>query len=303
MPAFLSRLGQAIYGNPYIVLCIATLCWSGNAIAGRLAVGEVSPMTLTFLRWVGVALVLLVFARRTIKAEWPALRANLGYVIGMGTVGFTTFNALFYLASHFTTAVNMGILQGSIPILVFALALAWHGTRVTPTQILAVIIGLSGVAIVAIKGDLATIRHLTFNSGDLLILAACLAYASYTALLQNRPRMSGLAFFAGLSGAALVSSLVPFAVEAGLGQVVWPTPAGWLVVAYVALFPSVVSQLMFIRGVELIGPGRAGIFVNLIPVFASILAILILGEPFHPYHALALALVLGGIFFAERSKP
>ena len=66
------------------------------------------------------------------------------------------------------------------------------------------------------------------------------------------------------------------------------------------IFPSILSQLSVMRAIELIGPGRAGVFVNLVPVFAPILAVLIIGEPFGLYHALALALVLGGIFIAER---
>jgi drug/metabolite transporter (DMT)-like permease len=87
-----------------------------------------------------------------------------------------------------------------------------------------------------------------------------------------------------------------------MGDFQWPTPKGWLITLYIAVFPSFLSQLFFMRGVDLIGPGRAGIFVNLVPVFSAILAVLILGEAFQAYHALALALVLGGIVLAETGK-
>jgi len=90
------------------------------------------------------------------------------------------------------------------------------------------------------------------------------------------------------------------AYEISSGTVIWPTLRGWLIILYVGLFPSFVSQILFMRGVELIGPGRAGLFVNLVPIFGALLAVLILGEPFAPYHAVGLALVLGGIWLAER---
>jgi Permeases of the drug/metabolite transporter (DMT) superfamily len=293
---------RPLYDNPYVVLTIAALAWSGNTIAGRLAVGQVSPMALTCLRWAGVCLVLAFTARGELRAAWPALRARPGFVVAMGALGFTAFNALYYVAAHYTSAVNIGILQGAIPLLVFLFALLLHGTAVTPMQILATVVGLSGVAVIAVKGDLSTLADLSFNFGDLLMLGACIVYAVYTALLPNRPKVSGFAFFSVLAIVALVTSLPLLGVEIAQGGLQWPTPAGWVVVAYTVLFPSILSQIMFMRGVELIGPGRAGVFVNLIPVFSAILAIILLGEDFHGYHAAALALVLGGIFFAERSK-
>jgi drug/metabolite transporter (DMT)-like permease len=98
----------------------------------------------------------------------------------------------------------------------------------------------------------------------------------------------------------LVTSLPLVAYEMAAGTVQWPTPKGWLIMLFIGLFPSFLAQLFFMRGVELIGPGRAGLFVNLVPVFGALMAVLILGEPFHLYHAAALVFVLGGIFIAER---
>jgi drug/metabolite transporter (DMT)-like permease len=105
-----------------------------------------------------------------------------------------------------------------------------------------------------------------------------------------------------MAAIAFATSLPLALAEAALGTFQWPTPFGWLVLALVTLFPSFLAQISFIQGVSLIGPSRAGVFVNLVPVFASILALLVLEEPFEPFHAMALGLVLGGIWLSERGK-
>ncbi|WP_036840255.1 DMT family transporter [Pleomorphomonas oryzae] len=295
---FWSRL----YDRPYLLLILAPLFWAGNAVASRLAVGEVSPMALTTFRWLGVLLLLLVFARKPVMADWSVMKSRLPYMLAMGALGFTFFNAFFYIAAHFTSAVNIGIIQGALPGLVFVFAYLIAGTRAGTGQLAGMATTLVGVGVIAVKGDISTLAALDFNVGDLMMLGACVVYALYTVLLPRRPRIAGLSFFAGLSVAAFLTSLPFLAAEIAMGQYVAPTPFGWLVVAYCAVFPSVISQIFFVRGVELVGPGRAGVFINLIPVFASILAVLVLGESFRAYHALALALVLGGIFWAEWSK-
>jgi len=102
----------------YLLLTITTLCWGANAVFGRLAVGEISPMLLVTLRWLGVLLLMLAFAKRYVRQDWPTLRRHLPYLAAMGALGFTGFNALFYVAAHSTTAVNIGIIQGSMPMFV-----------------------------------------------------------------------------------------------------------------------------------------------------------------------------------------
>ena len=288
-----------LYGHPYLLLTLTMLMWGGNAVASRLAVGKVSPMTLTFLRWtlpvalLGVALHQQLLAHRQALAErWPL-------VLLMGTLGLTVFNALMYVAAHHTTAVNITILQGSMPVLVLVGALLFYGTRIRGWQIIGMAVTLLGALLVATRADPATLTSLSFNIGDLWMLAACGLYAGYTVALRTRPPVPGLVFFAALAGVALLTSVPLMAYEIASGTVTWPTLHGWLIVLYVRLFPSFVSQVLFMRGVELIGPGRAGLFVNLVPIFGALLAVVILGEPFAAYHAVGLALVLGGIWLAE----
>ena len=118
--------------------------------------------------------------------------------------------------------------------------------------------------------------------------------------MRNRPKMPPLVFFTVAASFACVIALPLLAIEIGIGQYHAPTLTGWCILAFTVIGPSILSQLSFMRAIELIGPGRAGVFVNLVPGFAPILAVLIVGEPFGLHHALALALVLGGIFIAER---
>ena len=291
-----------LFGNAYLLLVLTTLSWGGNAVAGRLAVGEVSPMALTALRWTGVVLLIALFARHRLIAEWPVLRRHLPYLGALGALGFTGFNALFYIAAHSTVAINIGIIQGSIPVFVLLGAYAAYRTPVTGLQFVGVAATMLGVAIIAAQGDIARLADLAFNKGDLLMVMACLLYAGYTVALRKRPAVSGLAMFSVMAVAALLTSLPLVAAEAALGRFQWPTPTGWAVLGFVAIFPSFLAQIFFLRSVELVGPGRAGVFVNLVPIFSALLAVLILGERFQLYHALALVFVLGGIALAERLR-
>jgi drug/metabolite transporter (DMT)-like permease len=220
----------------------------------------------------------------------------------MGILGFTGFNALFYTAGHYTSAINIGILQGSIPVAVLAGAFLMYGTRATLLQIIGVLITAVGVVIVATRGAPLSVLHIDLNRGDLAMLAACVFYAFYTLALRNRPDMSGIAFFTLLALISAITSVPLLIYEAVTTGLQMPTLQGWLVTLFVAIFPSCLAQLFFLRGVDLIGPGRAGVFVNLVPVFAAILAVLLLNEPFAPFHAVALALVIGGIWLAQRNR-
>jgi len=287
-------------GKAYLFLTLTTLFWAGNAIASRLAVGEVSPMLLVAIRWFGTVALLFAIGWAQLRRDWPVLRRRLPYLAAMGVVGLTAFNAVFYLAAHSTTAINMGILQGAMPVLVLLGSALLFSTPLGVTQLAGVAITIVGVALVVSRGDLAVLAAFRLNQGDLLMLLASLFYAAYALGLRNRPQVSPISVLTVISTAAAVATLPLAAGEALAGQAFWPSADGWAVVAYVTVFPSVLSQLFFIKGVSLIGPARAGLFINLVPVFATILAVAILGEALRWYHLGGLALVLSGIWLAER---
>jgi drug/metabolite transporter (DMT)-like permease len=296
-------LTRTLTGNAYLMLSLTTLLWAFNTIAARLAVGNVSPMVLVTLRWLLACGVLAIIARDAIRADWPLLKTRLPYLFLMGAFGYTGFNALFYMAGHHTTAINIGILQGSMPIMVLvAGALAFRETA-SPVQWLGTVLTMAGVALVASGGSFETLRNLSFNIGDVWMLIACVFYAVYTVALKRRPAASALGFFAFMAFAATLTSIPLVVAEWHRGEAQSPTLAGWLLIVFIGLGPSLLAQLMFMRGVQLIGPVRSGVFINLVPVIGPILAIMILGERFGWHHALALVLVLGGIYVAEKSRP
>lgn len=299
----LFRFAAPAWGSATLLLTLTALQWGGNAVASRAAVGEVGPLTLTTLRWVGVVAIMLPIMGPAIWAHRHALLPLWPKLLITSLLGYTAFNTLMYTGAQYTSAINIGILQGSIPVFVLIGALLLYGTRIRLLQIVGVAVTIVGVLVVATRGDPAVITSLGFNIGDVWMIAACLFYAMYTVLLRDRPEVPGLVFFTVLATIALVLALPLLVFETATGALSWPVSwKGWAIVAFVCVFPSLLSQVFFMRGVELVGPGRAGIFVNLVPIFAAGLAVVLLGEPFGWYHLGGLVLVLGGIFIAERGK-
>lgn len=284
----------------YLFLTCTSICFGANTTFAKLLVGEASPMVVVALRWLLVAALLVAFNTKSLARDWPRLKPHLGFLFAMGALGFAVFNGLFYIAAHHTTAINMGIIQGMMPVFVLAGALLAYRTPTRALQWVGVGVTLAGIAVVVSAGEAERLLRLRFNRGDMLVVLATLLYAGYTVGLRRRPESTALGLFTVLAASAFLASVPMVAAEAWLGEFQAPTLRGWGVIALVALFPSFLAQLMFIRGVEIIGPGRAGTFINLVPVFAAIIAVAYLGEDFRLYHGLALALVLGGIWLAER---
>ena len=294
-------LWQSAWDNPILLLALTALIWAGHSVVGRLAVGQIAPMTLTTARW-ALALGPIVWAARgTLRRDLKVLRPHWVFVGAMGALGFTGFNALFYAAAHSTGALNMSIIQGAIPALVLIGARLAFGVRITAMQALGTLATMIGVAAIAAHGEWSRLATFAFSPGDLLMLLATVFYAFYTLGLRERPDVSGLGFLAAMAFAALVTSIPLFVAEVARGEFIWPTGLGLLLLVYVALGPAFLAQVLYMRGVQLIGPGRAGVFVNLVPLFGALMAIGLLGEPFAAYHLLALALVVGGIAIAQRA--
>ncbi len=273
-----------------------------NANFSKLAVGEISPMLLVTLRWIATLILVVLVARSRFVKDWPVLRRHWPFLVAMGMLGLTGFNGLFYVAAYTTSALNIGIIQGSIPVFVLLGTYMLYRTRVRSLQVVGIAVALIGVAIVTINGDIDRLLGLTFQHGDILMVIACILYAGYSIGIQKCPDTDRLSLFAMFAIGALVASIPLTIGEAWLGNLQWPTTRGWIIVMLVTLFPSFLAQICFIKAVDIIGASRAGIFFNLVPIFAAIIAVLFLGERFVQYHAIALALVLGGIGISEWSK-
>jgi drug/metabolite transporter (DMT)-like permease len=291
---------RRFWDRPILLLGLTSLIWAGHAVVGKLAVGEIGPMTLTFLRWAVALGPILFAARHEIAKDFPVLRRRWIYVGSLGALGYTAFNALFYLSAHYTAAINMALIQAGIPALVLIGAALGFGARPTSAQTLGAALTIAGVATIAAQGDIAKLASLSLNFGDVLMLVGCLFYAYYALGLRYRPAVSSVGFLAGMALAALITSTPPFLYEVWRHGLILPSAKGVAVLLYAALGPAFISQLMFMRGVQLIGAARAGVFVNLVPVFGALLAVALLGEPLSAYHLVALALVVGGIILAQR---
>lgn len=219
----------------------------------------------------------------------------------MGGLGFAMFNALFYLALNHTTAINVVIIQSAMPVVIFLGNFVLFRTGILAAQIVGVVLTIIGVAYMVSTGDVQRLLSLSVNPGDALMLLAVLAYGGYTIALRWRPTLHWTSFLFALSLGALAASVPLAAWEVLAGRAAMPDSTGWMVVAYAAIFPAILAQIFFIAGIQTIGANRAGLFVNLVPIFGALLSVLLLGEAFRSYHLVALALVLAGITVAERS--
>lgn len=287
--------------QPYLLLALAALFWAGNIVLARYVAGRVPPLTLSCLRWIGTFLMLWPFARPHVKRDWPVLRAHWPLLLLLALTGFALNNALSYWAMQYTQALNGLLIQSSTPLFVALWSLLLFGVRLTPAQFAGIAVSLTGVLVILLRGDFAALARIQFNRGDLMFAAALFTFGLYSALMSRRPTVHQLSLisFCTAAGAAL---LLPLAVwEYASGAVLKPDLLSLSTLAYVIVFASTLAYLFFNRGISLIGPNRAAPFLHLVPVFGSVLAILLLGEQLQLFHLAGYALVLAGVVIASRS--
>ena len=294
-----SQILSRAYSSAPFLLFLATLGWGSNTIASRLAVGEISPMLLIFFRWGFVVVILLSLYWRQMIDEWPIIRPRLKWLLIMGGCGLSLFNAFFYIAAHSTTAVNLGIIQSTMPGMILLGSFMFFGDRINRLQFSGLLLTLLGVGVIVTQGSLEQLMQLTFNHGDLLMIFACSFYAMYTVGLKSRPKISGMVMLAYFSVAAFLMTIPLMIFESFIYGTVMPGVKGFAIVFYIAMVPSFLSQIFFMRGVDLIGPGSAGLYANLVPIFSAIMAVLLLSEDFALFHLAAMLLVFGGIGLFE----
>mgnify|MGYP000663411307 CR=1 FL=1 len=290
--------------HPYLLLILAPLFWGGNIVAGKMAVGEISPFLLILFRWTGAVLLLTLIALPHVRRDWEKIKPGLPMLALYGVLGFASFNMLMYGAAHYTAAVNASIEQAAIPVFVLIANFLIFRVAARPMQIVGLVLTVIGVMWVATHGELRRLVDLDVNIGDGMVVLACLLYAGYSLTLKYRPDIHWLSFMFVTAASAFVTSMIfQLLIGGGLPQLVADIPdvtaIGWVCVLYVMLFPSIIAQLCYARGVSIVGPNRASIFINLLPVFGTILSVIILREGFELYHLVASVLVIAGIVLAE----
>jgi len=302
-PKSAKKAPNQLFNQPYLLLILTSLFWGGNMVAGKMAVGNIAPTNLVAARFFLGFLVILPFALPHFKNDWPSIKEKLLFLAFAGGIGFAGFNLFLYLGAQYTTAVNGAIEQASIPMMVMLANFIFYGVKTKWLQIVGVVSTIFGVIFVATAGSPLRLITLDVNVGDGLILIACVIYAAYSVLLRYRPNIHWMSFLATTFFFATLSALLFELFSGGLptmiGNYATVTQTGWLLVIYTGLFPSIISQLFYARGVELIGANRASLFINALPLFGAILSVLILSEQLQNYHLIAAVFIVAGITLAE----
>lgn len=289
-----------LYDNAYLLLAIASLCWSGNHVLGRAIAGQVPPFAISTLRWLLPALMLLPFAWPHLRREWPLIARHWRIMAFLSVVGGALFGSLQYIGLQYTTAVNVSVLNSLAPVFIVGIAALTFGDRIKPIQGLGIATSLVGVLVIVTKLDLSALAALRFNIGDVIIVFNMVCWGIYAVYLRKRPDIHWLSFMV-VFGAISALATLPFALwEHASGYVLQPTPLTFGAVLYVATLPSVVAFAAWSRGSDLIGANRAGPFLHLVPLYSALLAWLLLGEQLMAYHVLGFALILAGVRFAAR---
>jgi drug/metabolite transporter (DMT)-like permease len=286
--------------NAYLLLTMTSLFWASNLILARFVAGHVPPIAMSCIRWAAVSLLLLPLAWPHLKRDWPNIRGDIPLIIVLAATGFALNGALTYYAMQYTTALNALLIQSAGPLFVALWSFLVLRMALTAAQGFGIAISLVGVLVIVLQGSFTVLRSITFSFGDLMIVVTTFTFGLYSALLTRRRKMHALSFLVVVATCGAIL-MVPFAViEAAAGARLSFNAETVGAIVYSGLFPSAIAFLCFNRGVELVGPNRAAPFIHLVPVFGSLMAILLLGERLMLYHAAGYLLVLLGVVIAAR---
>jgi drug/metabolite transporter (DMT)-like permease len=285
---------------PYLIVTIAPLCWAGNVVLARGVIHMIPPIGLAFWRWTIAFLILLPFSFSHARRDWPLVVRNWRILFLISVLGISCFNTLLYKAVHTISAINVSLIQTTMPAFIILISLVLFNQRVRAVQTIGVGFCILGAVLVILRGNLIAISHMSFSDGDLLMIIAVIIYAFYTVLLRKRPGLhpfSLLTYTFGIGILGLLPAYVWEIVTFGGFEFTFPV---FLSILYVAVFPSVVAYFCWNRGVDELGASKTGLFINLIPVFASILAILFLGESLKVYHVVGMVFIFSGMVLFHR---
>lgn len=288
-----------LWASPYILLFLPPLFWSGNFVLGR-GLNEVfPPVSLAFWRWVLALIILAPFVARPLWRQRSVLARDWKLLLLFGALGVAGYNAFIYIALQTTPTVNAAVVNSAIPILIPLFVWAVARERVAKAQIAGIALSVVGVLWIVARGDLTTLRTLAFQPGDLWILAAVFDWALYSAILRFKPKDLEPPVFLAATIIFGLAVLTPFWLWEWQAGAEMPTdPLALAVVLYIGLFASVLAFICWNRCVQLIGATTTGLSIHLMPVFATTLALLFLGERIFAYHLLGAGLILVGIFLS-----
>lgn len=287
--------------NPYVLLTLTCLFWSGNMVIGRGLREAVPPMSLAFFRW-GIALLLtLPFALPHLRAQWAQLRANWRPVVVLGLLGVGCYNTFAYIALQHTTATSATLINSFTPAVTIALAFFLLGKRLRPLETVGVLVSFVGVTVIVSRGSVDTLLGLHLNTGDLWMLLAIFTWALYTVGLQWRPQgIDPMLLLAAFTFVGLLPLIPAFAWEMHSGRTILLDAGSVSGILYTGVFPGFLGYVFYNAAVAKVGPNKGAQFIHLMPVFTTVLAAVFLGERPQWFHFAGIALVLAGIVLATR---
>ena len=288
----------------YIFLILATLFWSGNFIVGKAASDfEIPPFTLNFYRWTFAWLILAPFTLKEIYRLKLHILNNLKYVLILGITSITLFNSIVYYSLQFTQVISGVLMISTIPVMIILFSSLLKIEKTNFFQLIGVVFSMLGVLVIVTQLNYEKTKELSFNKGDLSIIVAMLSWALYSTLLKRKKlELSQLSLLQVIISSGLIFLLPIYLIEMRLGRHVALEMPFFITLTYVVLFPGLASFICWIKGIAIIGANRSGIFLHLMPIFSTILAIIIFKEKFMLYHLIGAVLIITGIVLSSRKK-
>jgi len=280
---------------------LATFIWSGNFVVARAVNKEIPPISLNFYRWLVAAIIIFPFAVKKFKAEWKVVRQSWHYLFWISLTGIALFNTFVYIGAHYTSAINLALIgTTSSPIMSVLFARIFLKEKVGWMKFAGMALCIIGVLFLLSKGDFKTLVHLKFSEGDLWVLLAAFCFAIYNTMVKKKP--------AGISPVNFLFVIFSFGTLMVLPFFIWEmnrsTPVEWnsnlvFSILYLGLGASVICFLIWNTAIKKLGAGRTALFGNLIPIFSSLEAVLILNEQFSWIHIVSMVVVFAGIVLAN----
>ena len=256
----------------YTFLTLAALFWSGNFIIGKFAtLFEVPPLTLNFLRWVMVWFILIPFTIKEILAKKNYIKENFFAIGIMGILSISTFNSVVYFALNFTQVINAVLMLAAIPpmIIIFSSLMKIEKTNIF--QLSGLFLSIFGVATIISNADIQKIISLSFNKGDIWMLVCVLSWSLYSTLLKkNKFQLSQFSLIQIMVTVGLIFLVPQFLYEKSIGLDIKINKASILILFYVVIFPAIAAYYCWQKAIELIGPNRSSMFIQLMPLFSAI---------------------------------
>ena len=286
----------------YIFLFLAVLFWSGNFLVGKYAsYHQIPPFSLNFYRWLFAWLILIPFTYNEIILNKNYIINNYKFFILLGITSVTVFNSIVYYSLNFTQVISGVLMISTIPVMIMFISSILNIERANKFQLAGVVLSFLGVITIITKANFDVLRNLNFNKGDLTMVIAMLSWATYSALLKVKKHdVSQLCLLQIIISFGLLFLIPVYIFEFILGYRIEINLPFTLTLAYVVLFPGLLSFICWIKGISLIGPNRSGIFLHLMPILSAIMAMIIFDERFMFFHVLGAIFILSGILISNK---